>query len=170
MSVQFQAFEDDLLASVIYTLRYGTKFGFSGACYVKIDGGFLCEACVNDNCESSGEKFKIRWSGGDTRQARERRDRDAGEECRGRPRLSGGGRRARRVRPSPRLRRRLRLVAKRSDADHRRELQGERSPRARRPAAAAGAEPRPPQFHRQAGRRPSRRSPSSSSCASRRAP
>src|SRR4249920_1453408 len=26
MSIQFQQFEDDLLASVIYTLRFGTKF------------------------------------------------------------------------------------------------------------------------------------------------
>ena len=59
-------FEDDLLASVVYTLRYGTKFGFSGACYVKIEGGFRCDACVNDSCESSGEKFKVLWSGGDS--------------------------------------------------------------------------------------------------------
>src|SRR5438105_3320848 len=58
MSVQFQQFEDDLLASVVYTLRFGTKFGFSGACYVKIEGGFSCDACVNDSCESRGEKFK----------------------------------------------------------------------------------------------------------------
>lgn len=66
ISVNFQKFEDDLLASVIYTLRYGTRFGFSGACYVKIEGGFLCEACANDSCETSGEKFIILWSGGDT--------------------------------------------------------------------------------------------------------
>jgi hypothetical protein len=66
MSVQFQQFEDDLLASVVYTLRYGTKFGFSGACYVKVEGGFSCDACVNDSCESRGEKFKILWAGGDT--------------------------------------------------------------------------------------------------------
>jgi hypothetical protein len=66
MSVQFQEFEGDLLASVIYTLRYGTKFGFSGACYVKIEGGYSCDACVNDTCESNGEKFKILWSGGET--------------------------------------------------------------------------------------------------------
>jgi hypothetical protein len=66
MAVHFQVFEDDLLASVIYTLRYGTTFGFSGACYVKIEGGFLCEACANDSCETSGSKFKILWSGDDT--------------------------------------------------------------------------------------------------------
>jgi hypothetical protein len=66
ISVNFQVFEDDLLASVIYTLRYGTKFGFSGACYVKIEGGFLCDACVNDSCETSGEHFVVLWSGGDS--------------------------------------------------------------------------------------------------------
>jgi hypothetical protein len=66
MSVYFQEFEDDLLASVIYTLRFGTRFGFSGACYVKIENGFACEACVNDSCESSGELFQVLWSGGDT--------------------------------------------------------------------------------------------------------
>jgi hypothetical protein len=66
ISINFQSFEDDLLASVVYTLRYGTKFGFSGACYIKIEGGFSCEGCVNDSCESNGEKFKILWSGGDT--------------------------------------------------------------------------------------------------------
>lgn len=66
ISINFQTFEDDLLASVIYTLRFGTKFGFSGACYQKIEGGFLCEACANDSCEATGEKFKILWSGGDT--------------------------------------------------------------------------------------------------------
>lgn len=65
IAVHFQEFEDDLLASVIYTLRFGTRFGFSGACYVKIAGGFLCEACANDSCETSGEQFKILWSGGD---------------------------------------------------------------------------------------------------------
>jgi len=66
IAVNFQVFGDDLLASVIYTLKYGTRFGFSGACYVKIDGGFQCEGCVTDNCETGGEKFKILWSGGDT--------------------------------------------------------------------------------------------------------
>jgi hypothetical protein len=66
ISVQFQEFEGDLLASVIYKLRFGTKFGFSGACYVKIEGGYACDACVNDSCESNGEKFRILWSGGDT--------------------------------------------------------------------------------------------------------
>lgn len=66
MAVHFQTFEDDLLASVIYRLRFGTEFGFSGACYEKIEGGFLCEACANDHCEASGEQFKIMWSGGDS--------------------------------------------------------------------------------------------------------
>ena len=66
MSVQFQEFEDDLLVSVVYTLRYGTKFGFSGACYTKVEGGVRCDACVNDSCESSGERFKILWSGADS--------------------------------------------------------------------------------------------------------
>ncbi len=65
IAVNFQVFEDDLLASVIYSLRYGTRFGFSGACYVKIEGGYLCEACANDYCEASGERFKVLWSGGD---------------------------------------------------------------------------------------------------------
>ena len=51
---------------VVYTLRFGTKFGFSGACYVKIEGGYSCDACVNDSCESRGEKFQILWAGGDT--------------------------------------------------------------------------------------------------------
>jgi hypothetical protein len=66
ISAQFQEFEGDLLASIIYTLRFGTKFGFSGACYVKIDGGYSCDACVGDSCQSRGEKVKILWSGGDT--------------------------------------------------------------------------------------------------------
>ena len=51
------------------------------------------------------------------------------------------------------------------DGDHRRPLQGECAPRARRRAASARAEPRPPQLHRQARARPSRRCRSSSSCA-----
>jgi hypothetical protein len=66
ISVNFQSFEDDLLASVIYRLRYGTKFGFSGACYTEIEGGFLCDACINDSCETSREHFVVLWSGGDT--------------------------------------------------------------------------------------------------------
>ena len=79
MSIQFQQFEDDLLASVVYTLRFGTKFGFSGACYVKIDGGYSCDACVNDSCESSGERFKILWSGADSVRSAQR------TPCRGYP-------------------------------------------------------------------------------------
>ncbi len=66
ISANFQRFDGDLLTSVIYRLRFGTTFGFSGACYVKIEGGYLCEACVNDNCKTSGGQFEIRWSGGDT--------------------------------------------------------------------------------------------------------
>ncbi len=66
MSVQFQGFENSLLAAVQYRLRFGTKFGFSGACAVDIEGGFQCEACGNDRCSGDGESFKILWSGGDT--------------------------------------------------------------------------------------------------------
>jgi hypothetical protein len=64
MSVAFHAFDQQLLASVIYTLRYGTRFGFSGECLVKVDGGYLCDACAND-CATSSEHFTILWSGGD---------------------------------------------------------------------------------------------------------
>ena len=151
MSVQFQQFEDDLLASVIYTLRYGTKFGFSGACYVKVEGGFLCDACVNDSCESRGEKFKILWSGGDTvRLVNDSTGMLAENAQGGRDYLAAGGEHGEFV-----LRRAgaRRIAAGRPaarDGDHRRKLQGERPPRARRPAAAAGAEPRPLQLHRQA--------------------
>ena len=66
ISVLFQSFEGDLLASVVYKVRFGTKFGFGGACSAKIDGGFQCDACVNNGCGSNDEKFKILWSGGDT--------------------------------------------------------------------------------------------------------
>src|SRR3712207_7258731 len=48
ISVQFQGFEDSLLASVTYGLRYGTKFGFSGECREAIEGGFLCQACRSE--------------------------------------------------------------------------------------------------------------------------
>ena len=66
IAVQFQGFEDSLLASVTYALRYGTKFGFSGECRTPIEGGFLCEACGSDVCEGTGETFKVLWSGGDS--------------------------------------------------------------------------------------------------------
>jgi hypothetical protein len=66
ISVQFLSFEDDLLATVIYTLKFGTRFGFSGACYVRIEGGWQCQGCANDSCEANGEEFKIYWPGGDT--------------------------------------------------------------------------------------------------------
>jgi hypothetical protein len=65
ISVAFQTFEDSLLAGVIYKLRFGPRFSFSGDCYRPAEGGFLCEACGNDSCEGSGESFKILWSGGD---------------------------------------------------------------------------------------------------------
>jgi hypothetical protein len=65
ISVAFQTFEDSLLAGVIYKLRFGPRFSFSGDCYRPAEGGFLCEACGNDSCEGNGESFKILWSGGD---------------------------------------------------------------------------------------------------------
>jgi hypothetical protein len=66
ISANFQEFDKSLLISVIYKLRFGTAFGFSGACYTKTKVGFLCEACVNDNCQTSGGQFEVRWPGGDT--------------------------------------------------------------------------------------------------------
>jgi hypothetical protein len=66
ISAGFQEFDKDLLVSVIYRLRFGTTYGFSGACYTKTKDGFLCEACVNENCETSGGQFEVRWSGGNT--------------------------------------------------------------------------------------------------------
>jgi hypothetical protein len=66
ISANFQEFDNNLLTSVIYKLRFGTTFGFSGACYTKVPGGFLCEACVNENCGTSGGQFVVRWAGGDT--------------------------------------------------------------------------------------------------------
>jgi hypothetical protein len=66
ISVYFQNFADTLLAGVSYTLRYGDKFGFSGDCHQEIEGGFLCEACTNDGCDTNGESFTILWSGGDS--------------------------------------------------------------------------------------------------------
>jgi hypothetical protein len=63
-----------LPAGLVVSMRVGPAaaeapadlFGFSGACSVKIEDGFACDACVNDSCGPSGEKFKILWSGGDT--------------------------------------------------------------------------------------------------------
>jgi hypothetical protein len=67
ISVQFQSFEDSLLAGLSYKLRYGPKFGVSGDCYRDIEGGFLCDACGStDSCQGNGETFKILWAGGDT--------------------------------------------------------------------------------------------------------
>jgi hypothetical protein len=66
IAVAFQGFEDSLLASVVYTLRYGPKFGFSGDCYRPAEGGYLCQACgTTDSCQGNGESFKILWSGND---------------------------------------------------------------------------------------------------------
>jgi hypothetical protein len=66
ISVAFQTFEDSLLAGVMYKLRFGPTFSFSGDCYTAIEGGFLCQACgTTDSCQGSGESFKILWSGGD---------------------------------------------------------------------------------------------------------
>jgi hypothetical protein len=66
IAVHFQGFEDSLLASVSYTLRFGIRFGFSGDCHDKIEGGFLCHACANDICDGSGETFKILPGSDDT--------------------------------------------------------------------------------------------------------
>jgi hypothetical protein len=66
ISVYFQNFADTLLAGISYTLRYGDKFGFSGDCHEKIEGGFQCHACTNDSCDTDGESFKILWTGGDS--------------------------------------------------------------------------------------------------------
>lgn len=65
IAVHFQGFEDNLLASISYSLRYGTRFGLSADCYVKIEGGFLCSACTTGSCGAGNESFKLFWSGGD---------------------------------------------------------------------------------------------------------
>ena len=52
-----------------------------------------------------------------------------------------------------------------ADGSHLARLQGERQGRARRPAAAEGARPRPRRLHRASGARRSRRCPSSRRCA-----
>jgi len=66
MAVQFQGFENNLLASVFYSLRYGPGFGLSADCYVRIEGGFACTACTMDSFEVSAETFKLLWSGEDS--------------------------------------------------------------------------------------------------------
>ncbi|HEX9906550.1 MAG TPA: hypothetical protein VGA77_16480 [Propylenella sp.] len=65
ISMQFQGFEGALLASVVYKLRYGTKFGFGADCHREIAGGFSCEACAGGACDANAEVFEIHWSGGD---------------------------------------------------------------------------------------------------------
>jgi hypothetical protein len=65
IAVQFQGFENTLLASASYTLRYGTSFSFSAECNAESEGSFSCRSCVNDNCETNGEAFQVIWSGGD---------------------------------------------------------------------------------------------------------
>ena len=65
IAIQFQGLENDLLASVLYSLRYGTRFGLSADCYVKTEGGLLCTACTNGSCDVGGESFKLFWSGGE---------------------------------------------------------------------------------------------------------
>jgi hypothetical protein len=62
----FQEYEENLWAGVYYTLASGKRYGLSGDCYEKIDGGFLCRVCANDSCDQTGESFKILWSGGAT--------------------------------------------------------------------------------------------------------
>jgi hypothetical protein len=63
IAVHFQGFGGDLLASVTYRLRYGTKYGFSSDCHEAVEGGFLCRACIGAGCGRGGETFKILWSG-----------------------------------------------------------------------------------------------------------
>lgn len=65
IAVYFQGFKESLLSGVVYRLRYGTKFGFSGECSERTAGGFLCQACDIDNCDNATESFKILWSGGE---------------------------------------------------------------------------------------------------------
>ena len=65
MAVQFQGFEENLLASVFYALRYGTGFGLSADCYVRIEGGFMCTACTTGSCGAGSESFKLYGSGED---------------------------------------------------------------------------------------------------------
>ena len=67
ISVQFQSFDENLLAGLSYKLRYGPKFGVSGDCHQEIEGGYLCASCGSvGSCQGQGETFKILWSGGET--------------------------------------------------------------------------------------------------------
>lgn len=65
ISVQFNDFAGALLASVVWTLRYGTTFGFSGDCEAAGDGVFNCTSCTNGHCADGAEMFTLWWRGGD---------------------------------------------------------------------------------------------------------
>jgi hypothetical protein len=62
--LQFQGLDGGLLAGVVYQLRYGPTFGFSGDCFASADGGFVCRACAGEVCGDSADSFAILWSGG----------------------------------------------------------------------------------------------------------
>jgi hypothetical protein len=62
--LQFQSLDGGLLAGVVYQLRYGPTFGFSGDCSASVDGGFVCNACTGGTCGDRADSFAILWSGG----------------------------------------------------------------------------------------------------------
>lgn len=62
--LQFQGLDGGLLAGVVYKLRYGPTFGFSGDCSASVDGGFVCRACTGEVCGDRADSFAILWSGG----------------------------------------------------------------------------------------------------------
>ena len=115
----------------------------------KIEGGFLCDVCANDSCEPDGETFKVLWSGRATAC-------DLVNDTTG---VAGAGRRAAAATASTAGGEHGVVPARRAGATSEdcdlvgrssarmnitaAGLQGERPARARRPAAAAGAEPRP---------------------------
>jgi hypothetical protein len=63
--LQFQGLDGGLLAGVVYQLRYGPTFGFSGDCSTPVDGGFVCSACTGQACGDRADSFAVLWSGGD---------------------------------------------------------------------------------------------------------
>lgn len=63
--LQFQGFDGGLLAGVVYRLRYGPTFGFSGDCSTSVKGGFVCSACTGKACGDRADTFAVLWSGGD---------------------------------------------------------------------------------------------------------
>ncbi len=83
--LQFQGFGGGLLAGVVYKLRYGSTFGFSGDCSTPTDGGFACSACTGEACGDRADAFAILWSGGESVAARQQGQRRAGGELRRRP-------------------------------------------------------------------------------------